>query len=93
MSLGKAFSTGKFRQQLLLADAQPEGAARQVIRFIVVGRGLNDRLLMVRRGGHTTLDRSGRSADLCGQTLPASDAALTEVSQLANVMGQSLRSQ
>ena len=43
----------KFRQQLLLADAQAEGAARQVIRLIVVGRGLNDALFMVRRGGHT----------------------------------------
>jgi hypothetical protein len=43
----------KFRQQLLLTDAQAEGAARQVIRLIVVGRGLNDRLFVVRRGGHT----------------------------------------
>ena len=43
----------KFRQQLLLADAQAEGAARQVIRLIVVGRGLNDALFMVRRGGRT----------------------------------------
>jgi len=43
----------EFRQQLLLADAQAQSAAGQIIFVIVSWWRLNDRLFMVRRGGHS----------------------------------------